>query len=107
MSYGGASVNWAMAAQYVDRILKGVNPGELPIEQPQNLELVINLKTARKLGLTIPPPVRLRRIDRMIGNTLRNTRVQSAEDGRAVHRVSVSGFRLGSFQWLARKPPSL
>jgi putative ABC transport system substrate-binding protein len=61
MSYGPDGIEpYRRAAVLVDKILKGTKPADLPVEQPTKFELMINLKTAKTLGLTIPPVVMMR-----------------------------------------------
>jgi len=51
---------WRRAADFVDKILKGTKPGDIPVEQPTKFEFIVNLKAAKQIGLTIPPTVLVR-----------------------------------------------
>ena len=61
LSYGPDAVDtWRRAASYVDRILRGEKPGDLPVQLPTKFEMVVNRRTAKALGLAIPPSILLR-----------------------------------------------
>ena len=61
MSYGpDLADQFRLAAGYVDRILRGAKPGDLPVQLPTKFEMAVNLKTAKALGLEVPPSIRLR-----------------------------------------------
>ena len=66
VSYGASSVGmYRLAAEYIGRIAKGAKPADLPVQQPTKFELIVNLKTAQSLSLTIPPAI-FTRVDEAI-----------------------------------------
>jgi putative ABC transport system substrate-binding protein len=68
LSYGVDQIDiWRRAASYVDRILRGAKPGDLPVQFPTKFEMILNLKTAKALGLAVPPSILLRATEVIAG----------------------------------------
>ncbi|MBL0148766.1 MAG: hypothetical protein IPP87_08660 [Ideonella sp.] len=80
ISYGANLVDiWRQAARFVDKILKGAKPADLPVEQPTRFELIVNLKAAKAMGLAIPSAMRLR-ADELIGD--RGAAARTGQEGQ-------------------------